>query len=87
MSERKEPTLFQSLMGAKPRQSHSTLASEALQGFIEAQEKMSEAISTINKDIDDDKAEVEELNRRIEQSGKTISHLERVSLRFKELLS
>lgn len=48
MTDRKEPTLFQSLMGAKARASHSAIASEALQGFMEAQEKMSTAIATIN---------------------------------------
>lgn len=87
MSARKEPTLFKSLMGVKARASHETLASEALQGFLQAQEKMSVAIATINKDIADDQAEVEELTRRIGESGKSLSHLERVSLRFKELLS
>lgn len=87
MTDRKEPTLFQSLMGAKARASHNAIASEALQGFMEAQEKMSTAIATINKDIADDEAEVSKLQRQIEESGKSLSHLERVSLRFKELLA
>lgn len=87
MSQRTEPTLFQSLMGAKPRASHETLASEALQGFIQAQDKMNEAIATINSDIAQDEAEVAKLQSQIEQSGKSKSQLERVAARFSELLS
>lgn len=87
MSQRTEPTLFQSLMGTKPRASHETLASEALQGFIQAQEKMNEAIATINSDIAQDEAEVAKLQRQIQESDKSKSHLERVSARFSELLA
>lgn len=87
MSQRTEPTLFQSLMGTKARASHETLASEALQGFVQAQEKMTVAIATINADIAQDEAEVDKLQRQIIESDKSKSHLERVAARFSEMLS
>lgn len=87
MTDRKEPTLFQSLMGLKARISHADIASEALQGFVAAQEKMNAAIATINSDIASDEAEVAKLQRQIEESDKSKSHLERVATRFQELLS
>lgn len=87
MSQRTEPTLFQSLMGAKPRASHESLASEALQGFMQAQEKMNEAIATISSDIAQDEAEVAKLQSQIKESDKSKSHLERVAARLSELLS
>lgn len=87
MTERKEPTLFQSLMGVKARTSHASLASEALQGFVAAKEKMATAIATINSDIASDEAEVAKLQRQIEESDKSKTHLERVAARFEEMLS
>lgn len=87
MTQRKEPTLFQSLMGTKARANHESLASEALQGFIQAQEKMNAAIATISSDIAQDEAEVAKLQRQIVESDKSKSHLERVAARFSELLS
>lgn len=87
MTQRTEPTLFQSLMGAKARASHETLASEALQGFMTAHEKMNTAIATIASDIAQDEAEVAKLQAQIVESDKSKSHLERVAARFSELLS
>ena len=87
MTQRTEPTLFQSLMGTKARADHATLASEALQGFMKAHEKMNTAIATIKNDIAQDKAEVAKLQSQIAESDKSKSHLERVAARFAEMLS
>ena len=89
MKDRKEPSFFSGfgVGDSRKRKNHAEVASEALQAFVEAQNKMQSAISEIESDIADDQSEIEKLQRQVQSSSDSKAHLERVASRFNELLS
>lgn len=92
MTNRKEPTVLidtaaltiTSIFGKK-KPDHTQLVSEALDMFTQAEEKMANAVKSIETSIADDKKEIETIGHRIDAQEASKSKLTRVMDRLKAL--
>jgi len=87
MTTHKEPALS-AIFGIDPkRKTHSEILDNTLNVFEEAQHKLEDAFVELDKQIAEDQAEVERLQRELEGSRNSLSRIERIRGRFNDLLA
>jgi len=91
MTDRTEPKLNTGLnflgLGTKKEKSPEELMTDALSVVLEAQSKLNEAQEAIQTQVKDHEAVIADRQAKVEAASQHLTRLERIKLRFEDLLA